>query len=393
MPSIISSCSPYSSLHQRHAFARSHGLDPLVISENVPQWPDGPPMMAATSAASVNAYANCNGIEDLRVGIADRENRLYGSSLTSANVVVTNGALQGLGLILRHIHRSGAHILVQAPVLGSVGRLLKSTGYRMSFFTLGDGAIDLEKLSLLCNNATEAIYLNLPNNPNGAVADSGSMNDVLAFAQQRGLKVIADTVYDGYTFVSDAACSPLPYVESLKNIYIVNSMSKNYGAPGIRVGWILADRQETIELGGRLQFECLAVAGDAQEQAVQLLHTDTTPLLHRVKAGRSLVIDALSQIPNITYRAPAGGTQVFAGLPVDDVEAFADMMLLTFGLMVATSDHFLAAPGAHIRIPLGLPKRQIAKGLQILEEGLEAWQTDQCFDVGTPAFAHASQRQ
>jgi beta-methylarginine biosynthesis bifunctional aminotransferase len=198
------------------------------------------------------------------------------------------------------------------------------------------------------------------------------MNQLVELAQERGIKLIVDLVYDSFTFDDVHPPSPLLYSDSWHHLYIVNSMSKNFGAPGLRIGWIISDDANIQTLAGLLERECIAVGGSAQEQAAHLIRLGNQPLVEQVQAGRLAVEQMLQAIPALRFRRPAGGTQFFVELPIEDVEAFADFMLLEYGLVLATTSNYAGLSGAFVRIPMGRQLETVHRALALLSAGLNS---------------------
>lgn len=360
--------SPYTFLQQRLRYTDQHPDRPwTVFIENVPQWPGDSVRVAPTEQRLLTSYGPCNGSAALIQTIAERERQRYGLTLSDEQVLITNGALHGLYLLFREHYRPGATALCQAPVLGSIADNLQSCGYQISFF---DAQPDLEELRRRCTPDVRLIYLNSPHNPTGSVCAAPLLEQLVALAQERGIALIVDQVYDDFTFDGAARLSPLMYSDAWDQLYAVNSMSKNYGAPGLRIGWIISAPPNIAALAGRLERECIAVGGSAQAQAQTLIEQGNQPLLAHVEQRRAAIEQRLRQIPQIRFARPQGGTQFFVALPVADVEAFADQLLLDSGLVLATSSNYAGLEGAFVRVPIGYPATTADRAIALLEGAL-----------------------
>src|SRR5258708_3519605 len=168
MPRVTSPKSPYTFLQQRLQYiSRYPEQSWLVFVENVPQWSPSSLAELAPAGSLITGYGPCNGYDDLLASIRDRENNMYCLGLMNDRILVTNGALHGLSLLFRVLHRPGATALCQAPVLGSIADMVANNGYRTVFFSTDAGELDIQTLSRQCTDDVCLIYINTPHNPTG----------------------------------------------------------------------------------------------------------------------------------------------------------------------------------------------------------------------------------
>jgi beta-methylarginine biosynthesis bifunctional aminotransferase len=374
MQRVTRSDSPYTALQQRLKYADRFLTKPAtVIVDNVPLWPNNLLEVIAPDAATVACYGDCSGSADLIKGISTREELTYGQHLAVEKILITNGALHGLSLIFRSIHQLGAVALCQTPVLASIPALLRECGYRVSFFSTLKGEIDIEAILAQGSPDVRLIYINTPNNPTGEICSEDAIRKLVQLTEKRQVSLVVDQVYDSFVFGDRKLFSPMSFNDNWQYLYTVNSMSKNFGTPGLRIGWIVSDAKNIEQLAGRIERECIAVCGWAQQQASHLLSIGNRPLVQRVLEGRRFVQEYLSSFPGIEFVSPAGGTQFFLKFPVDDVDAFADYMLLEYGLILTTASNYVGVEESFIRIPIGYPLATIKHALELLREGLTAY--------------------
>ncbi|HVG59543.1 MAG TPA: beta-methylarginine biosynthesis bifunctional aminotransferase [Hyalangium sp.] len=367
--------SPYTFLQQRLGYMERHPDRAWTsICENVPQWPAGRlPPLAVAEPRYVTEYAPASGYSELVEAIASREQRMYGFRPPQESVLVTNGALHALSLIFRAHYRPGAAVLCQAPVLGSITEILRHCGYRIIFFQVTRGRVDVERLRTECTEDVRLIYFNSPHNPSGEVCTRETVEQLVALAQERQAGLVADMIYDSYCFGEERPINPLMISQDWQRLYAVNSMSKNYGAPGLRIGWIVSDPRNIAPLGGALERETVAVSGISQVQARRMLEHGNEALLEAVRQGRQTISERLSSfITGVECEPPAGGVQYFLRLPVADVEAFGDYMLVEHGLVLVTTSNYDGLGGSFMRLPMGYPVATLQRAMELLSLGLSA---------------------
>jgi len=100
-------------------------------------------------------------------------------------------------------------------------------------------ALDLDELKKLVTRKTRMIVLTNPNNPTGAILTPAEMDAVVALADKSGAWIVADEVYQGAE--RDGRTTPSFWGRYDKTV-VVNGLSKAYGLPGLRVGWMVGPR-------------------------------------------------------------------------------------------------------------------------------------------------------
>lgn len=372
MQRITNPNSPLTLLQQRLQYVDKHPeRDWLVFTENVPQWPitlSNPKI----EQHLITDYSSCNGDIELMDAICRREKLKYGLEIQREHVLVTNGALHGLSLIFQSYYKTGATVLCQAPFLKSTADLLTRYGFNISYFSTNRGEIDIEFLRKACSQQdVRFIYINSPHNPTGDVLSKDCIEQLVQLANEQKVGFILDSVYDSFLFQNDLTYSPLSFSENWEHVYTVNSMSKNYGSPGLRIGWINSSKRNIDLLAGLLEQETIAVCGIAQKQARNVIEFGNTELINRVKETNKLIQQYLIHFKNIEYNIPDGGTQFFIKIPVEDSDLFADYMQLKYGLVLTTSSNYSGIEGSFLRIPMVYPIDTTKRALELLLKGME----------------------
>ena len=372
---ITSIHSPYPLMQQRFSYMYQNPDQTFTsILENVPQWSSSPFSNLEPAFSTIGEYAPLQGDGLLIDAICQRENQKYGTQLKPQHVLVTMGALYGISLILRKFQQPNAIALCQAPLLYNIVDMLPNAGYQTEYFTSHNGQIDIEQLRSRCTDNVRVIYINTPQNPTGEVCSAETIQQLANLADERGIALIIDIVYDNYVFSDDLSVSLPKILGTSPYVFAANSMSKSFGAPGLRVGWILSMPDNIELLGARLDQECLAVCSPTQHYARQLLETtNVTPLQQAVQEGNQLIRQELKDWSDIQLPDVKAGALFFFELPISDIEAFADFMLVEYGVFFATSDHYGGIGGSYIRIPMGQPASVLKPALALLKEGLQVY--------------------
>jgi aspartate/methionine/tyrosine aminotransferase len=186
-------------------------------------------------------YTESLGAPELREAISD----LYGDAGPD-DVVVASCAEEGILLVHHALLKPGDHAIVETPCYESALALARSTGADVSAWhrRFDEGwRHDLDELERLMTPSTRVLYINQPHNPTGTLMSRDTLEQVAELARERGIVLFCDEVYRELEHDPGArlpaACDLYERAVSL------GSISKSYGLPGLRIGW-LATRDQAI---------------------------------------------------------------------------------------------------------------------------------------------------
>jgi aspartate/methionine/tyrosine aminotransferase len=181
-------------------------------------------------------YTESPGALELREAIA----ALY-ERIEPDDVIVTSCAEEGIFLIYHALLGADDHAIVETPCYESALQLARSTGAGVDEWRrlYEDGwAHDLGALERSLRAGTRLLYLNQPHNPTGTLMDRAMFERVSDLAGSHGLVLFVDEVYRELEHDPrdrlPAACDLDEHAVSL------GSISKSYGLPGLRIGWLVA---------------------------------------------------------------------------------------------------------------------------------------------------------
>ena len=180
-------------------------------------------------------YTESPGAPELREAIA----ALY-ERIDPDDVIVTSCAEEGIFLLYHSLLGAGDHAIVETPCYESALELARSTGAEVGEWRrrYKDGwAHDFDALERSLRPDTRLLYLNQPHNPTGTLMDRPLLERVRDLARSYGLVLFADEVYRELEHDPrarlPAACDLDDHAVSL------GSISKSYGLPGLRLGWLV----------------------------------------------------------------------------------------------------------------------------------------------------------
>jgi aspartate/methionine/tyrosine aminotransferase len=182
-------------------------------------------------------YSDGLGSEDLRQAIAG----LYPGTGPD-NVLVTTGAIEANFLVAQALLEPGHRAVAVFPAYQQLYSVPASTGAAVTRWELREEQGYLPDLGQLERIAPpqaplRMLTVNFPHNPSGVTVGRTEMQDLVEFAAKRGAYLHSDEVYRGLTLRDGSEPSPSARDLSPEAI-AVGSMSKAYGLPGARIGWI-----------------------------------------------------------------------------------------------------------------------------------------------------------
>jgi aspartate/methionine/tyrosine aminotransferase len=208
------------------------GVHPLSLKELLT-----PDELASLTEVELG-YTQTNGTVGLREAIA----RLY-PGISLEQILATAGSSEANFLFMWSLIEPGDEVLFELPNYMQMGGLLRAFGANVKPFRLRESLgwqPDLDEMRKLVTPKTKLIVLTNPNNPTGSVLDPEAMKGIVGLAADAGAWILADEVYQGAEL--SGVRTPSFWGQWEKTL-VVNGLSKAYGLPGLRVGWIVGPEQ------------------------------------------------------------------------------------------------------------------------------------------------------
>lgn len=182
-------------------------------------------------------YSHSRGIPELREKLADYFGRQYDVPIDpEREIILTAGSKAAIHMTLMSILDPGDEVLIHEPAWVSYPEQVKLC-YGVPVRIPRDASIRDYRRYL--TSRTRAVILNTPHNPTGYVWTEEDLAFVLDLAKERDLWVLSDEAYSD--FVDDGSFVSLGRLDRAKEHAIIfNSISKNYGISGWRLGYVIA---------------------------------------------------------------------------------------------------------------------------------------------------------
>ncbi len=216
------------------------GVEPLSTRELVDN-PDDLERMLSLPLI----YPQSNGSEELRSNIAT----LYPGA-RAEQVLVTTGTAEANFLVTWSLIEPGDEVVFMMPNYMQVGGLARGLGANLKPLWLWEElrwAPYPDELRRLVTSNTRLVAVCNPNNPTGAVLSEKAVDEICEAAARVGAYVLADEVYRGAEF--DGKLSPT-FWGRYDRVLCTAGLSKAYGLPGLRTGWVVAPADFVQKLWG-----------------------------------------------------------------------------------------------------------------------------------------------
>ncbi|MCP2521122.1 aminotransferase class I/II-fold pyridoxal phosphate-dependent enzyme, partial [SCandidatus Aminicenantes bacterium Aminicenantia_JdfR_composite] len=158
------------------------------------------------------------------------------------NILVTNGSSESNFIFIWSSIEPEDEVIFTMPNYMQIWGLLRCFGAKVKLFYLKENlawAPDLEELKKLVTDKTKLIIITNPNNPTGAVLSEEEMEEIINLADKVGAMILADEVYRGAELNGEITPS---FWGRYDKVAVVGGLSKAFGLPGLRIGWIVSSK-------------------------------------------------------------------------------------------------------------------------------------------------------
>ncbi|AWK89867.1 pyridoxal phosphate-dependent aminotransferase [Azospirillum thermophilum] len=277
--SYLAAASPVSS----KAISQAAREDPAILDLSLGEPDFGPPphlleairdeeLRLATFLDSVKRYEHSRGAPELRRLVAEWYRRNGGLHIDpEREVMITHGGIEALNLALLAVTDPGDRVAVAEPAYTLYMRSIAVTGRRA--VPMPRPAGEDEYAAALDGGppaGLQALVVNSPENPTGYVASEADWQSIARSAEREDFWVIQDEVYDVMAFARPhRTARSVPGLEP--RAILINSCSKKFGVPGLRIGWLVAP-PPVIDAAARVHdCLCLGINILAERIAIRLL--------------------------------------------------------------------------------------------------------------------------
>lgn len=297
------------------------------------------------------------------------------------SIEVTNGTSEANYLIALSQLAEGDEFALEVPNYMQLGGVPRSLGAKVNTFSLVSERgwdVDWDEFERAVTEKTRLVYVSNPNNPSGAVLSVEAMERIVERCDRMGAYLIADEVYIGAENGAVTEVGRTPSFWGMSDCVIVTSgLSKAYGIPGIRVGWMVGPKDVVYDCWSQHDYITIgpnklsdrmtrvAVQGDNRER----LYSRTARILeHNVPLFEAWV----KRVPQLEYTRSQAGAFSF-------VKLNTEAPCLDIATACRQNQSTLIVPGSqfgmegYLRIWLGGRQEYITAGWERIQRELANW--------------------
>ena len=298
------------------------------------------------------------------------------ANIKAEEVLFLGSPIEGIYLAARTALNPGDEVVVLTPAYDALVNMFEHVAgaekvHRWRFKAGADRwELDFDELESLITPRTKMVVVNFPHNPTGFLPSRAQLDQLINTVNKYNLVLFYDEMYFGLVHEGTA---PIPSVAELcPRAVVLSGLSKTYGLPGLRSGWLVVQDKTLMDEIINWKFytsicppaptEFLTVA------ALKVRETLRQRSLQQVEANLKLADAFFARWPQLfTWRRPAAGSTALVEMHVPSVEAFAEKMAREAGVLIqpATTlgwdDHSFR---------MGLGRAGFAKALHKFEEYL-----------------------
>ncbi|MEM9855525.1 MAG: pyridoxal phosphate-dependent aminotransferase [Pseudomonadota bacterium] len=319
-------------------------------------------------------YTETFGAPDLRAAIAG----LYGG-IGADDVLCFAGASEGIFAANQAILEADSHAIVVTPNYQSHETLPLSicAASAVPLDASENWQLDIDRVRAAILPNTKLVTINFPHNPTGAILSPDRYEALIDLCRHHGIYILHDEIFRG---LGPSGCAHLPPVaEVYERGLSLGVMSKSYGLPGLRIGWIACQDRALLSRMERLKhYLSICNSGPSERLAkIALAHGDAILARNCAIVDENMVKwESFFARHNALFewQRPDGACMAFPRyLGAEGVETFCQTLVEESGVLLLPGSIYRSeiseTPSDRFRIGLG--RKGLEAGLAAMEAHLE----------------------
>jgi aspartate/methionine/tyrosine aminotransferase len=342
------------------------GIYPLSTRELLDFLPDGERQAAHDAALDLRlGYSEARGSAELRAELASTYD-----DVSPEEILVTTGAIEANFLVFTTLLAPGDHVIAVYPAYQQLYSVAQGIGCEVSRWEVrNDGAgfaFDVDELERMIRPSTRMIVVNTPHNPTGAVLSQHDLDRIYGLAADAGALVLCDEAYR-WLDMPDGSPLPAPMRDLGSQAISVGTVSKPFGLPGLRIGWIAATAEIARDCWSTRDYVSLS-PGKLNDFLATIALRERERLIARnheiVRANLETASRWFAEHGDLVdWDPPRGGLLALMRYAVDvSSSSLADMLAREHSVMLAPGSAF--GFEGYLRIGIGQRPDIFAEGLR-----------------------------
>lgn len=313
------------------------------------------------------SYTETHGLPLLR----DEIRKIYNIQ-DKNNILIFSGAEEAIYIVMHVLLKPGDDVIVLTPCYQSLKEIPKSTGANIKEFSLdwknNNWSFNLEKFTALLTNKTKLVVINFPHNPTGFHPSQELFKTIINIVKQHGAYLFSDEVYRlSEQNIDD--CLPNA-VDCYEKAISLGVMSKSFGLPGLRIGWIASHNKSLLsDLASYKNYTTICNSAPSEILSLIALRNKES-ILQRNREIAKYNLDLLDKFFNhyssvYEWYRPKASFINFPRLKLDiSIDQFAKNLIDEEGVIILPGTLF---DNANNHFRLGFGRRNLPEALERFE--------------------------
>lgn len=332
-----------------------------------------------------SSYADSMGLLEARTAIVHEAKKNGILNVSEENVVITSGGSEGITMAMGAILNSGENILTPMPgypLYNATINYLEAEENEYELDENNEWQPNVDHIRKRINSKTKAITLINPNNPTGAVYSRKILKQIIDVAGENNLPIFSDETYDKLVLDEEIKFCAVGSLSKDVPAVTFNTLSKNYLAPGWRVGWALFSGQEEkisnfvegfkklararLSISHPMQYAVKAALEGPQEHLAEVISV--------LRKRRDITYKRLNGINGISCVKPKAAFYAFPKIELDieSDEKFVLDFLKEEKVLFVNGSGFGQKPGTHhFRVVYAASEEALNEAYDRLERFIE----------------------
>jgi len=280
------------------------------------------------------------------------------AGLWQDHVLLTNGAAGALFIINTSLLSKEDHLIVVRPNYATNIEVPVTIGCSITYIDLNfeeQWKLNIAAVEAAITPLTKLISITTPHNPTGMLITADELNILIEIAERKNIFLLIDETYRDACFKT-----PYPVTASLsKKVISVSSLSKAFGLPGLRMGWLIT-QDETMMETFLAAKEMIYISNSALDEEVALQfyrqkEKSVVGINERALHNFSILQEWLQKETRLECILPQGGVVCFPRFKSNvqiNTDKFYDVLMQQYKTMVGPG-HWFAMPDTYMRIGFG----------------------------------------
>lgn len=327
-------------------------------------------------------YGESKGYYPLREYITGRM-RSHGISVDIDEILITNGAQNAIDLLMRLFAKPGSRVFVETPTYGMVFPTFTYYDCEIVPIPMLDDGVDLSVIEKEFKKGLPLFFYTMPNfhNPTGITTNQDHREKLIALFERYSVPIVEDAFEEEMKYFGKVSL-PVKSMDINRIVIYVGSFSKIL-FPGIRLGWIAADRECINRLTTLKRFSDISTALPEQAALADFCLKGCYELhikkIHKIYRKRMiLAVQTMEQNirnKNVAWIAPNGGFTIWLTMNNLNVSyEEINNIFLSHNLRAALGKDFFpdTEKNKHLRLAIAsLNEKEIVEGINKLALAIE----------------------